>query len=190
MNSRISLALIALVAVGCSKAPNLHEAEGVTAAVEKLLERVDPATRVYVVDLLPSDSLTADAQQANLRYDEGGTMMFRNISLTHENQMPPRSERMDAYASNTPRPLGEIDFSRVATNVMESTRHLPDDVDFASVASYQIEPRGTAQHEHWVLHTTPKDQSTTTRIGNQIEIRYTEHRFELGADGQVHRVER
>ncbi|MEZ4252439.1 MAG: hypothetical protein R3B99_29865 [Polyangiales bacterium] len=36
---------------------------------------------------------------------------------------------------------------------------------------------------------TPKDESTTTRTGNQVEILYTEHRFQRGEDGTIRRVE-
>ncbi|MCB9603903.1 MAG: hypothetical protein H6721_28120 [Sandaracinus sp.] len=191
MRSLLLSALLATTVVGCSKTPNLHEADGVAAAIEKLREHVDGSTRVYEVQLSPSDGVTPDVASANLRYDEGGTMMFRSILLSHapDRQMAPRSETMGFLAGNTPRSLSEIDFSNVATNVMESTRQLPDDHDFRAVGFYAIRPNGTTQTEEWTLHTTPKDESTTTRTGNQVEVLYTEHRFQRGEDGTIRRVE-
>lgn len=191
MRHLILSALLATAVVGCSKSPNLHEADGVAAAVEKLREHVDGSTRVYEVAFGPSDGVTPDVATANLRYDEGGTMMFRGILLSHDadRQLAPRTETLDFLAGNTPRPLSEVDFSNVATNVMESTRYLPDDAVFRAVGSYRIRVNGTTQLEDWVLHTTPEDESTTTRTGNRVEILYVEHRFERGEDGTIRRVD-
>lgn len=184
-------ALLATAVVGCSKTPNLHEADGVAAAVERLGVHVDASTRIYEVAFGPSDGVTPDVATANLRYDEGGTMMFRGLLLSHDpdRQQAPRAETMGFLEGNTPRPLSEVDFSNVATNVMESTRQLPADAVFRAVGSYKIRPSGATQTEEWVLHTTPEDESTTTRSGNRIEILYTEHRFQRDGNGPIRRVE-
>lgn len=116
--------------------------------------------------------------------------MYRHVALGMANQLAPRTERLDGLRSNTPRALRDVDFSRIASNVMESSRHVPDDMNFAAVGSYTIEVDGQRQRERWVLHGTPMDGSGTRRIGNTVEVGYTEFRFELADDGTVRHVQR
>ena len=187
----LSALLVLSSAAGCSQKPNLHEAEGVDATVEKLLGQVDSGLPVYEVEFFPTDPVTPDANSVNLRYDDGGTMMFRGILLNMDaaRQLAPRSETMGFLAGNTPRPISQVDFSHVAANVAESSALLPADVDFRSVGSYVIRPNGASQEESWVLHTTPKDGSNTHQVGNIVDVEYTAHRFHRAPDGSLVRGE-